>query len=74
VLRVKWLGLFSNAILRTNRINQQKKNNITKDNINDYEVKIEAVGLLIKMKDTNKTYPQEELLKDASYQVVITNI
>jgi hypothetical protein len=51
-----------------------KKNNITNDNINDYDVKIEAVGLLIKINNINKTYLQEELLKDASYQVVLTTV
>ena len=51
-----------------------KKNNITNDNINDYDIVIEAKGLLIKINNINKTYLQEELMKDASYQVVLTTV
>jgi hypothetical protein len=51
-----------------------KKNNITKDNINNYDIVIEATGLLIKENNINKTYNQDELLKDASFKVVITNV
>jgi len=46
-------------------------NNITNDNINDYDLVIEGEGKLIKIGSSYKTYNETDIIQDGSYKLII---